>query len=326
MAFLFIGGEDVDFATTKWRTYTATDGVYRTTYARCALYSDNDVSTGEDVNPLRGALAAPSTSFWLGLRLWIGAVQNPTGQSFIAFYAGATKVLSLRLTSSNLVEIVLWSGASATVLATSTAALDRGVLAKLDVNLTYAASGTVNVYLGGTLLVGYTGDTTVGGSTAIDGFAFFRPGISSFGVSEVVAATRDTRTLSLKTHTPNALGTGSTWEGTYADIDEPAANESDVVYSATAEQIFSTKIDDLPSGNFTIRAVKVAGSGSRGEAGPQSVQLGVFNGTTDAYGASKPLDTGWTKVSETFETNPTTGGNWTAAAVNDLEIRLKSKS
>ena len=329
MSYLFLGAEDTDFVTPiydwTWQGFN-----YRSGFSRGCIQVYGNSSTSIVECPFVTA----SSSFWMTARWQLDNVSYvATNRPIFIFSDGTTRriTVSAEPTTGVLRVFTLNNVGSPSELVNQIASqgIATATLFKIDIQVNYSTTGWVRIYLNGTMVYEFVGNTIASGSTStsLTKMGFTNSGTSSsMYYSEVIVAERDTRTLSLYTLVPTGNGSGNQWQGSYTDIDEGRANETDVVSTTAAEQAAFFEIGDIPAGNYAIQAVKVTAQATRGVTGPANIQIGVRSAGTTTLSPNKPLDSAWTKVNETFLVNPTTGLAWTLAEVNAMQIAARSKT
>lgn len=334
MAILFMGGEEIDFDrfynNVTINTSTSSE-FFRTDFARCAV---NPAGGGEFENRAYARLTQASSSFWFTARAAVDFSTDflpPAGEyrSFISFSDGTNRRLAIKLDRNRILRASAYSGSTETVLATGTeSAFALPGLVRIDVQVSYGASGRIRVFVNQIPFIDYTGNILAGGSTTLDGFSIgsFNTGFSGTSWSEIIVADQDTRTLSLKTQAPVATATGHAWLGSQTDINEVRLDESNMITTDTLDTVAKFTVGPLPAGNYAVRGFKVSAWAAKGPTGPGRLNLGVTTNGEDKFGPDLPLDTGWGKVSQTFDLNPSTGTAWTQNEINAIQIAAKSKS
>lgn len=331
MTILFTGGELEDFVLGGTVAALTIGSSFRSAYARMSVFPDGGAFA---VNYAKASFTA-SAAFSVAARFYSGNAAFSTDNVFFWLATGGSARLRLKINGTGPSTFTLQSytsGGVATTLATSSATLAILNLYRLDILVSYGVSGSVKVYVDGVLALD-TGvmDVTVSGATTLDGAYFAAPKTTSSNVgwSEVIVCTQDSRTLSLKTLVPDAAGTANAWTGAYTDIDETTASDTDVVASATANQVANFNTTGMPSGwaNLSVTAVKVVASAARGSTGPSKLALGVRTNSADSFPTAVTLDTGFSApVTTTYELNPVTGIAWTTAEIDALQIAFKSET
>ena len=328
MAILFMGGEEIDFAQHGTVSVGTLQTQFRTDYARCSLNVAGGSSLG---NRWHATFTQGSGDFWVGARVLLptGNLLGDPGRPFMAFYDGTKLRLALQMDANRAINLVTYDDAMTSSKIASSSGSQPTNLMKLDVQITYGTPGTVRVFVNQTEVITYTGNDLVkNATTQLSGVSLASPSTATdlSYWSEVIAAERDTRTLMLKTHVPTATNAGNQWQGAYTDIDEVAANEADGISTNAVDQVAMFGVSDLPEGNLAIRGFKVSGYAARGETGPANAQLGLTTNGNTAFSTNRSVDTGWTRISNIWETNPVSGSPWTASEINALSIGVRSRT
>ncbi|MGZ3747535.1 MAG: hypothetical protein ACXWRE_09195 [Pseudobdellovibrionaceae bacterium] len=320
---LWVGGEDVDFPNGSQACNSNLAG-WRSGYGRIAVYSCTNGSVAKGVPFAGGGV----TSAWLSaqFRYWSEAGSS----KFFGFgISGTDNGIFLGISAANAYKAAIWKhdGTTWTELASaSNTTFSDGPNYKLDMQIVnYGANGTVNIYVnqGASPIVTYTGDIRSSGATSFDSF-YLAGGNSSGPFSELIASTTDTRLLSLVTLQPNAAGDTTQWSGAYTDIDEALTDDSDNVATATSGNNFQCNLSNLPTGNFSIQAVKVAARATKTPTGATSISLGVKTNGSISVPTAAPLLDVWGYIETFYPTNPVTSTSWTPTEINALQINIQA--
>jgi len=325
VSILFCGAEMDDVSASGTVTFASSaSAAYRSAYSRGYI----SCAAGNNLaNYVTAALTA-SSLFSVTARGY--SSNNFTAdRNFLWLSSGGAARLRLKVNGAAPATITLetWNGSAATALATSTATITSGTLYRFDVVVNYAVSGRVRVYIDQVLCIDYSGNVTAGGSTTLDAVNLSLFGSTAAGYwSEVIVSTQDSRSLVLKTLVEDATGDLAQWTGTWSDIDEPAASETDVMYSGASGQESALNCTGMPAGasGLSILGVKISASACCGVTGPQGLQLGIRQSGTSSHAASHTLTSGYTTVSDFFATNPVTGAAFTPAEIDNLQLAFKS--
>lgn len=300
----FMGSEDVDFPTSL-RTGSPgfnTGSGFDSNYSRCAV-------TCSDVNYVSLALDALTTAPVAGDTFDVAARAvmpvNQTGSLIVARQSGvAQRLWDLRNTVTTGAAVLrVWNGASYTSIALSHTFVNSETYRICVRTYLHASAGYVRVYIDGTEVGEFTGNTlAVAGLTTIDRVDLrgSEDGSSAQAInwSEIIASSRDLRYARLKTLVPNAAGSVSDWTGAYTDIDEATLSTADMLTSATNGQRELWGVTDfatlLTSANLEVAAVALHAQARRGATGVSQMELVTkISGTT--YAQTKAL-------SESYET------------------------
>lgn len=339
---IFAGAESCDFgsvgaaiATTGNIAVDTTAGRFRAGYARSGLNVSGVQATVNSTFLTTPSLGSIS-SFWFTGRMW-GTV-GVGGSSFfnahpLEFY-DAAGILRLQLRNTNgSTAFVQFGGpfvfekVTAAGVATQLGLGSSGgftvapaVGDKVDVFVNYGTSGSVLLYINGTLVLNTgTVDTTTNSNTALD---LIRIGAVSscttgtvtpmFVWSEVIVATRDTRNMSLVTQVPTANGNTHTFTSN-SPTNMAASIYSDALpdYSNTAGQIDEYQMTPaMPTGNFGVVSVVQHARAAIGTSGPTKMQMMVRTGGTDYSSGTISPGGVFGLTAANWDTNPNTGAAW----------------
>lgn len=129
----------------------------------------------------------------------------------------------------------------------------------------------------------------------------------------------------VKTHVLTGAGTTSAWTGAYTDVDEAEPSTTDIISSATANQVSTFATDDLPAiGADVVRGVQVSVMARRGTTGPAQIQTVLRASATDQTGTTQTLVTGYQTYRYVYEQNSVTGTEFTKAEIDASEVGVKS--
>lgn len=334
--FYFFGGEDSELSPTGAAAVITTAGRFRSNYARCALGVPQTTNIAVS-DGWYGALSSAVGSFWLTAQMY-------TNSSSTIYQAG--NILILRRGAVNTLSLIT-DGASPshwrlqktsaagvnTTLATSTVAIPApATLTRVDVFVNYAVAGRLQLYVGGTLVLDYSGDVTTDSATTLDGFALgsanSNSGSVTWGWSEIIVADSDTRGMALATLPVNAAGNTQAWSGANTDINETTLNDATSISTTTAAQLAEWTVTPASAITSTtgILAVGVSARAAKGSTGPQNLQAAVRTGATDYTSANLPVSTTLGPLQATWATNPNTAVAWTGADLTAAGFNIGVKS
>lgn len=320
MSILWAGGEDIDFTAGAAPLVILTN--FRSGYARCALRSVGGAWLSGNVFP-GGAVTSCWVSMYVGkpgganTNEWFGGIGK----------AGTSNCIFVGIDNSNAGKIALYTPSAklAVESTTSGAAAHR-----FDIQvINFGASGTVNVYCDGALIITFTGNLVTGGITNLDSvFVNCSNGSDQWCASEFIVADEDTRAfIGLVTMAPTGAGTTDQWTGAYTDVNETTNSDATTVYTNTATQDEQFNVTDVPAGNFGVKAVVVnARVTSPAGSTATKVALGFNSGGSVAVGTSQTATTAWELKQQIFAQNPVTSADWTLASMNALQLNLRSGS
>lgn len=318
----FAGGEDYDFTKLgACSVDTATTSARRTANARCSLKVNAGAGSTDGWS---GTFSAPQSAFWLTARYY--ATNSYSSSSYFIQLKDASGVTRLTVDIAPGLRLSKVSAAgSVTSLATTAVTPAAATLIKVDMYVNYGASGTVQLYLDGTLVLSYSGNTVTDSATAIASVVLggINTNVPHYW-SEVICADVDTRSMSLVTLAPTANGNTFNWDaGSYANINETTLDDTGVISSGTVGQVAQFTVGSSGiTGNSAIKAVCVTARASAGTTGPQHVKASVRTGGADYASATIALQSGsLARIQGVFLTNPATGNAWvnsdvTAAGFN----------
>lgn len=352
---LFAGGEDLDFVPIgsnygSLLTVDTTAGRFRSGYARCGISITTPVGGGLNTLAIRATFAA-TTAFWFTGRAWTNTANGTwfaNQNAWVLRDAAGVARLRIRNTGSSsgaapvngpyAIEKINAAG-TATQLGVNTSlgfVTTPAIANKMDVFINYTVTGTISIYVDGSLYFTYSGDVTTDSATTL-GMLDLCPltNANSFLVitwSEVIVATSDTRNLSLVTQTATANGNTHNWTGGTAS---DAANTSKSVgelspqYSGTAGQIDEYQVTPaLPAGSFSVLSVVHKAEATVGASGPTKFDFVIRLGAVDYSSADFVPNAAWATYMNTWDVNPATTAAWATtdivAASTSFNFGLKS--
>lgn len=332
MAILWCGGEDLDFPNGNALTTDTTAGRFRSGWARCDISSSSS-STPSYSNAFPGGGV---TTCWLTVEiahncfftsgtadaLMIGLIQKSTGNKGLWIGTGS---------DFKSCAIYTYDGTTKTRLAQSASTVWTGntvVLNRIDMQIVYASSGSVNVWVNGALSFSYTGNTLVSGATALDAVIISGQVGNSVGYSEIIVSSTDCRQLGLVTMALTGAGDTNSWTNpTFSNVNGTAFSDATPTSSNTAAQDNMYNATDLPSGTRGIVLVKetIRAAVSSSPTATQ-IKMGYKSGGTVAFGsgASKTPANVYGSFEQFDATNPVTGTTWALSDMNALQLDFQS--
>lgn len=313
--YYFVGGEDHDFSKLgNTSTDTATTAARRSAYSRCSLLVGPTPGLGEGYT---GKLSTDVSSFWITARAYFKTYSSNRELLSIRDSTGVKRLLLL--TSGGAGSFSLYKGAasgSQTLLQNSSNSLPIATLIKIDINVVnYGASGTVSMYVDGTLIISYTGNIQTDSATVLSSFTLANSGDNSYW-SEVIVSDNDTRNMSVVTLAPAANGNSFSWTGSYASVNEVSLDDGTLITSATVGDLAQMTVGSSGiNATMSIKAVAVTARAARGSTGPQNVKMNVRTGAADYFSPTVALNTVLDRAQGVFVNNPSTSGQW---AYSDL--------
>jgi hypothetical protein len=268
--------------------------------------------------------AANVTTLWTHFEIYAASF---SGIHSVVEWVNSTAVPVAKLTmSSGVLQFSYWNG-SAFVTYGAAGALTAGVLTRFDIKLTAGASGTFNLYKGGTL---HITDPGTGMNAAFNNIAVARFGSqggsgSGHIFSQVLGANFDTRDSRYMQNLANANGADTDGTGTYTDINETVLDESTAIVLATVghKKTFTKPAITLPAG-YRIAAAWVNGRARVTGGTIADGQLIIRSGGTDYMSASKAYNTGYEPRGHYLLQNPNGTIDWTQTSYNNAEFGIKA--
>lgn len=321
MSILFAGGEDIDFPTPGSLTVVTTSSNFRSGYGRCALQMNTSNSSVAKTNAFTA-----QTNMWVSFRYFVSAFV--TARKILGLgKSGATPngIFVGNASSSGKVTIGKTDGTTDTVLATeSGTSLTSATIIRIDVHVSsFGASGTVEVFVNGASAVSFTGNLVVNSIADLDQVHLWG-GSTPGSISEIVAADEDSRLFSVVTMPPNANGDANAWTNTFAAIDEITLDDTDLVSSATTGQAAQYNLGTIPSGDFSVRAIRIAARACCGATGITGLKLGIKTSSTIDLDTAHVQTTAFATNERVMQSNPVTSNNWLTSEMGALQLAIES--
>lgn len=325
MTAIFRGAEDINFSPVGGPTVDTIASHFRAGYGRCALFAQVFSFQTDLLQPawrIPSSYSLSSSNFWFSGRLFGFGVSGKANYVLRFLSAGDVPRFAIGggggLTG---VTLTNFTGAGTPTLLATGSPLAVGSLQKIDVNVSYGATGTVNVYADGTLILSYTGSLATDGTTAITGID-----LGSGSWSEIIWDTSDTRSMSLVTLAPNGAGVSQQWTGTFSDVNAIVNADNTFNYTLSANQTQLYPQNGMPTGSFTVfdftlsvRAASQAGS-------PQHLLPAVFTGGGQHNNSAWSLGVSLAPYFSIWTANPATSAAWTVSDINGLQEGFESQA
>lgn len=292
---------------------------YDARFARAAM-NDNAAAHGPAYGGLSEAwfrFRSGSQNVNWGTNRTLAEIKNSAGTGVLRLQSGATTTDTFRLQ--------YWDGAAyqdigSTFFFRMGDGMFYDIHAKID-----GSTGIFRFYGNGYLYAEQTGDTDHYSGSNLDSFHLTTP--SQFNgrqFSEVIVSNSDTRNMRVHTHAPSADGTYSAWTNGFANIDEAATSDADMISSTNIGDIESFVLGDLGAFaqlNSTIEAVMVAFRGRNSATGPQNIDAFIRTNSNDyqltpSQAVTTSFQGGFTAV---WNNNPNTAVKFTVSEINALE-------
>lgn len=294
---------------------------YDTNFARCATRIKSQSSYAQTRS------FAATNDIWVHLEYRTDISATGTTGIVIQLHDAADTALFrlVWLSASGAFQMQYWNGSAWTNIGSAVTSNANDALQTIDLHVVGdSAVGTGTLYLAGTERATGTADLL-----NVDDFTYFRTygwgNVSDSFISQVIVST--TSTIGMRLVTFYATGTGSTdqWTGTYANIDETAYADADVISSSAADQV--ELFSGTNVGSFTgyvIRAVLATARAKKDGTSPTNLQLSVRVASTNYFSSSQALGAGYGAHVGVWETNPNTAADWLTSEMAALQFGVKS--
>jgi hypothetical protein len=328
MTILFAGGEDTSFALIGSVAVNTSGlaGVYRSTYARCALNMQGSAAD-PPANRIQTPVFTAVSTIWAHARVGNGSSGNATTsavQMLRLLDGGVARILVRGTGTAGQLKVSKRNSAGTiTDLVTGTSGLMTGLSSstvQIDLQVIVSASGTINLYIDSVLAATFSGDTTTDSNTTLNQMEL-ADWSTSFNSdwSEVIAADVDTRAMNLWSLSPQAAGNTQSWTpNTLANISKTTINDATLISTASNNALSEwTTPTSPPAGTWDVKAIVQEARVSVGATGPQHFDWVVRTGGSDfTAGLSlAPSNTLSNFGNQIWATNPNTSGAW---AIGDI--------
>lgn len=190
------------------------------------------------------------------------------------------------------------------------------------------SSGVGQVWVDGTKVIDFSGDTRNGGASGVINAAYWGFNQSVVDWDDMYWSTTGTPLGERRVDVlvPNADTADkdflrSTGSNNYALIDEvPNNGDSDYVYSSTSGDKDYYGLSDLPSSSASIDAVQPSLVARRDDVGAIAVKLNVKSSSTESAGSSLSVTTSYAMYQRLLLTDPNTSAAWGDSGVNALNV------
>jgi hypothetical protein len=318
MTIYWCGGEDFDFPMgATLPLMTGSGGRYRSNYTRAAMYGGNLY--------LSNPFSPPQSTVWIGGQCYFYSgssytgylvLRNSTNNDGWAIGKNAASKLTLRKlnTDGSWTDVASESGVSFVDIS----------MYKIDLKINIATSGYAKCYVNGVLMIDYSGNTSLT-TNQVDQCGFIGAIATDYvAFSEFVVADTDTRNKIVKVLYPNSNGDANTFINNYSYIDEITVDDTDFIYTTTANTDFQCALSDMPSGTFICDAVRVIVRCLDSTTSGMNIKIGVK--TNNTLNLSDPIAPGayWNTLEKMYQVNPVTSARFSAAEITALQLAIKS--
>lgn len=262
-----------------------------------------------------------------------------SAQQVIAFREGATVHCGVGFDTSRHLTIY---GPAGTVVATSTATYPTTLWDYIEAKATIAdAGGTVEVKVGGTVVVSYTGDTRNGGTGVVDTIGYRAPNTSASCAMDDLyildtggSAPYNTYLgdVVVRTQLPTGNGDSSDWVGSdgnstdnYLLVDEANSSSADYVGTALTGKTDLYQFADIPGTDVPLATQTLVYAG-KSDAGTPPVMKPVTKGDggTVLEESAITLSTTYAVFEGAIRTTDPDGDTLTATNVNAMQVGVRS--
>jgi hypothetical protein len=304
-------------------------------YARTSGGQGVKGSTGGGAAALLKTFGANYTQGCIGMALYVPAGQGTASRQFFAVFDGATEQISVRTNASS-VLIVTRNG---TLLATGSTVVATGIWDYIELKFTiHASAGVVELHLNGGTEIASTAslNTRNTANTQWNGVAIIAYSAQDYWADDVYVL--DTSTGSNTTflgpvqvvaRSMVAAGNKSQWTpnggtnmGCVSDLNEDGDNSFNM--SATANQIDSFEVQDLPAATGSVLAVQPVIVARQDAGAARTIAPLLRIGGADYVGATQALSTSYQFLQQIYDLEPVGGTPaWSIADFNATEAGYK---
>lgn len=257
---------------------------------------------------------------------------------FLDLYETATLQVYFAVNAAGFIEARRGSG---TLLGTSTLALADSTYYYLEFKVKADdTTGTVEVRVNGTAYLSLTGqDTNNGGTSTINmiRLGYMNSGLGAapgYSIDDVYIVTADGSgavdflgPVRAKCIFPDGAGASTDFTpsagSNYQNVDE-ASQDGDTTYNSEATAgDHDTYTFGAVGVTGTVKAVQVNLMVRSDGAGAETIAPMVRISSTDYQGTTQGITTGYTDVSQIYETSPATAAAWTVTEIDGAEFGIK---
>lgn len=323
MTALFFASELDSFYTSGDVSENTTAGTFDSTYGRCSIRVNTDVSYADTV-----FFQGVDTDFFFGGQVMIGSIT--TNRQILGFINSAgVEVFRVTVTgtaaSCTLQMQYLLAGVWTNV--GSAATVDLSTRKALNIQLTPAGNGTAILYIAGVAQITATG-TNLSGLGTIAQARLRSCGVTYW--SEVVCSRTSTLSQRVVTRYPSANGSDTSWTGDYTAVDDTAFSASDYIQADAGNLAEAFATSGGSATNTTVNAVAI---GFRAQAvatqnatSATSLTVGVRHDGINYFGAERVIATLDTPHQDIWRTNPATSAAWQSVQIANLQPAMKSSA
>lgn len=327
MAVYGVGGEADTFYPVAGQTYghTTTAGRFVNTASRGALVVEQGVSEIE-LNA-----SANLTEGYIHMYLYQEAVAgNVDGWIQIKKLDGSN-AFRINLNSDGTWDFDKYSGATWVNLFTTGASMLSNSAGAIDIYINvHASTGSVVIYKDGVSQGSYSGNTSIDNASFGRLHFYGQTGTANeLNVSQVIIANESTLGWVLATLSPDGNGANTAWTGSYTDIDEFILDTGDYIEAIATNLVETSTVSNINAAysTYNVKAVAVGIRASNDSGSVISdLQACVRVSSINYFSPNLSLPKDGADYSRYYvwDLNPNTTSAWSQAAVNALEVGVKS--
>ena len=324
MASLFLGTEDISFTSSDGTVeVTTTSGYYDSNASRCSVSPTN----------IGAYLYTPT--FTSQTDIWVHFVSRPQ-----SFSSSAKEYIVLEDTSTGTLVAGLYTQASPDrvirlqngAAQAEEANIVTNTTHTFDIHFTLAATGIFKLYIDDSLVIDYSGDTTISGVSGVDRLRLYKSGFNTSAggyFSEVIVDTVSTVGARLFTSYPNANGIYSEFTNTYTAIDEITHDTTDFITTDTVGNRFTANTANINAAfnSYDVLEVQqVTANRIASGSAVTDIQHLLRNNATDVASSNLGMvkDNSIQVKTTNYTTDPSTGLPWTIATADSAEFGIKT--
>lgn len=329
MTVYAVGGEADCFYPVAANTYATTTSGSGTRYIGTA--SRGAMQIEQAVSELELNFSANITAGYIHMYMYQEAVAGAVDDWIQIKQLDGDPAYRIGLNADGSWDVDKWSGAAWVNLDTTSGSVISGAGAAIDIYINvHASTGEFRIWKDGSSMMAFTGDTS------IDNVNFGRihwkgqtGGSNELNLSQVIVASESTIGWVLSTLNPDGNGANTAWTGSYTDIDEFALDTNDYIEAIAVNQVETSTVSNINGAysTYNVKAVAVAMRASNDSGSVISdLQAAVRTSSTNYFSPNLSLPKDGSDYSRQYiwETNPNTSAAWSQAAVNSLEVGVKS--
>lgn len=345
MAIIFMDGFDTYNGITSVGANTGIDSYWAMPAGTTSLsisagrFGGQSVTSTIFVSPYFANYFTPTSQFVCGHSFYQATLSLAvaTINPYISFWSDATAMMGLKVNVDGSMSVCRLTGFTAgTILGTTAINVIRAATWH---SIEFACSisdttGTVNLVVDGVNVLSLTNqDTRNGTPTTINQV---RLGGTNGGNSTpnrtddlyitdslTLLGPQKIETLYASADTAQKQLTPSTGSNNYGTVDETLMNNTDYVYSNTVGNYDLYDFGNLSSTPNTISAVQVGVLAQKDNVGTRAIAPVLKSGSTTVDGANTYLAGAFAVTEQLYNTDPNTGGAWSAGSVNALQAGVK---